>query len=410
MVVVLLSDNKESVYRKVQRCLFFLRRLKNAHQSPKILISLLKQSLELQLSQSQAALQQLQSQFNQEREQLSQQLKELQREHQRREHRLQEAHCCALSTMEEARQHQIMALEERLKQEQREEVQALKEAHRRTLEILRQQSEQELQTLRYELEDEGKAMLASLRSELNHLHATAVEHLKQIHLKENTVAKKELENTLHHSREQEQELLGRISELQVDVCSRSNRITDLDHEIHSLNQTIDTLTRELELKGKEVLRVRSETNHQIRAHEQDLGKRHERELGELSGAHHRETHIMLADFNKAQEVLRDKISALQILLEGTEDKFRNRESRPEDLAAIAELRAMVTERETLVKKLVDDKKFYQLELVNRETGFSKVFNSSANVGVINPLVKKLQNVHVIETVLVKIVSCQASGS
>ncbi|MEQ2161087.1 hypothetical protein GOODEAATRI_006176, partial [Goodea atripinnis] len=28
-----------------------------------------------------------------------------------------------------------------------------------------------------------------------------------------------------------------------------------------------------------------------------------------------------------------------------------------------------------------------LELVNRETGFNKVFNSSANVGVINPLIK-----------------------
>lgn len=82
---------------------------------------------------------------------------------------------------------------------------------------------------------------------------------------------------------------------------------------------------------------------------------------------------------------------------------------------IAELREMVSEREALVKKLVvsrvsappsptgtptassvrrintflfqDDKKFYQLELVNRETGFSKVFNSSANVGVINPLIK-----------------------
>lgn len=35
----------------------------------------------------------------------------------------------------------------------------------------------------------------------------------------------------------------------------------------------------------------------------------------------------------------------------------------------------------------DDKKFYQLELVNRETSFSKVFTSSANVGVINPLIK-----------------------
>lgn len=96
---------------------------------------------------------------------------------------------------------------------------------------------------------------------------------------------------------------------------------------------------------------------------------------------------MLSDFNKAQELLKDKISALQILLEGTEDKFRNRESRHEDLQVIAELKDMVTEREALVKKLVDDKKFYQLELVNRETGFNKVFNTSPNVGVINPLIK-----------------------
>lgn len=50
-----------------------------------------------------------------------------------------------------------------------------------------------------------------------------------------------------------------------------------------------------------------------RAHEQDLSKRHERDLGEMTVVHHRETQIMLADFNKAQEVLKDKISALQIL-------------------------------------------------------------------------------------------------
>uniref|UniRef100_A0A8C8J7Q0 Protein FAM184A/B N-terminal domain-containing protein n=1 Tax=Oncorhynchus tshawytscha TaxID=74940 RepID=A0A8C8J7Q0_ONCTS len=351
-------------------------------------ISLLKQSLELQLSQSQGALQQLQVQFSQEREHLSQQLQELQLEHQRREHRLQEAQRCAHGTLEDARQHQLRALEERLKQEQREEVLALKDAHRRTLDILRQQSEQELQTLRFELEDEGKAMLASLRSELNHLHATAIEHLRQIHLKDNTAAKLELQGlAITSCASHIQDLLGSISDLQQEVSCRTHRITDLDHEIHSLNDTISTLTRELELKGKEVLRVRSEANQQIRAHEQDLTKRHERELGELSAVHHRETQIMLSDFNKAQELLKDKISALQILLEGTEDKFRNRESRHEDLQVIAELKDMVTEREALVKKLVDDKKFYQLELVNRETGFNKVFNTSPNVGVINPLIK-----------------------
>ncbi|KAJ7991286.1 hypothetical protein DPEC_G00295750 [Dallia pectoralis] len=357
-------------------------------------ISLLKQSLELQLSQSQGALQQLQTQFSQEREHLSQQLKELQIEHHRREHRLQEVQHCALGTLKDSRQHQLRALEERLKQEQSEEVLALKDVHRRTLDILKQESEQELQTLRFELEDEGKAMLASLRSELNHLHATAIEHLRQIHLKENTTAKLKLEGALEQSQQQEEDLLGRISDLELDVCCRTNRITNLDHEIHSLNETINTLTRELELKGKEVLWVRSEANLQIRAHEQDLTKRNERELGELSAVHHRETQIMLSDFNKAQELLKDKITALQIILEGTEDKFRNRESRREDLQVISELKSMVTEREALVKKLVvggqlkgDDKKFYQLELVNRESSFNKVFNTSPNVGVINPLIK-----------------------
>lgn len=42
-------------------------------------------------------------------------------------------------------------------------------------------------------------------------------------------------------------------------------------------------------------------------------KKHERELSELNAAHSRETQNMLSDFNKAQEVLKDKISALQIL-------------------------------------------------------------------------------------------------
>lgn len=50
-----------------------------------------------------------------------------------------------------------------------------------------------------------------------------------------------------------------------------------------------------------------------RAREQDLSKRLEREIEELNASHNRETQIMLSDFNKAQELLKDKISALQIL-------------------------------------------------------------------------------------------------
>lgn len=70
-------------------------------------ISLLKQSLEMQLSQSQSSLQQLQHQFSQEREHLRMQLDELQTEHQRRQQRLQEVHCCSMQDMEHARQRDL---------------------------------------------------------------------------------------------------------------------------------------------------------------------------------------------------------------------------------------------------------------------------------------------------------------
>ncbi|AWP20363.1 putative protein FAM184A-like [Scophthalmus maximus] len=330
-------------------------------------ISLLKQSLEMQLSQSQSSLQQLQHQFGQEREHLRMQLDELQTEHQRRQHRLQEAHCCAMQDQERTRQRDLKK-------------QYSSCATYRAI-VWKRHDERLSCSLR-------ACRLTSLRSELNHIHASAIEHLRQTHQQESAVAKVELEKTLEHNRIQERELLSRITELQEEVSRRKNHIAQLDHQIHTLNENISTLTKELELKGKEVLKIRSEANQQIRVHEQELVKRHERELAELSAVHSRETQNMLSDFNKAQEVLKDKISALQILLEGSEDKFRNRESRPEDLQIIAELKDMVSERESLVKKLVDDKKFYQLELVNRETNFNKVFNASPNVGVINPLIKQ----------------------
>lgn len=41
---------------------------------------------------------------------------------------------------------------------------------------------------------------ASLRSELNHLHASAIEHMRQTHQQETAAAKQEVENALEQSR------------------------------------------------------------------------------------------------------------------------------------------------------------------------------------------------------------------
>ncbi|XP_067149899.1 protein FAM184A [Apteryx mantelli] len=351
-------------------------------------ISLLKQNLEMQLSQSQSSLQQLQAQFSQERQRLTQEIQELEEEHQQRHKSLQEAHILAFQNMEETKEQEQKELEERLQQKHSEELQALKETHKQAMEGFKLEMEQELQTLRFELEDEGKAMLASLRSELNHQHAAAIDQLRRNHQQELVAARLELERSIELGRRQEKEFLCRISDLQDELRHRDHHIAELDKEILHLHENISALTKELEFKGKEVLRIRSESNQQIRMHEQDLSKKHEKELDVLTADHIREKQSMLADFNKTQELLKEINSALQISLEEMEEKYKTRESRPEDLQLISELKDLIAERDQLIKKLIEDKKFYQLELVNRETNYNKVFNASPNVGVINPLVKQ----------------------
>ncbi|EPY78494.1 Temporarily Assigned Gene name family member-like protein, partial [Camelus ferus] len=351
-------------------------------------ISLLKQNLEIQLSQSQTSLQQLQAQFTQERQRLTQELEELEEQHQQRHKSLKEAHVLAFQTMEEEKEKEQRALENHLQQKHSAELQSLKDAHRESMEGFRIEMEQELQTLRFELEDEGKAMLASLRSELNHQHAAAIDLLRHNHQQELAAAKMELERSMDMSRRQSKEHMCRITDLQDEVRHREHHISDLDKEVQHLHENISALTKELEFKGKEILRIRSESNQQMRLHEQDLNKRLEKELDVMTADHLREKNIMRADFNKTNELLKEINAALQVSLEEMEEKYLMRESKPEDTQLIAELKAMLTERDQVIKKLIEDNKFYQLELVNRETNFNKVFNSSPTVGVINPLSKQ----------------------
>eukprot|EP00062_Callorhinchus_milii_P014336 gi/632963385/ref/XP_007897850.1/ PREDICTED: protein FAM184A isoform X2 [Callorhinchus milii] len=351
-------------------------------------ISLLKQNLEMQLSESQASLQKLQCQFNHERQRLTQQLQEMQEEHKQRQMSVEDAHQIAIRKLEESKERELTEMEEGLYQQHMEELQSLKETHRLNIETLQKETRQQLQNLKTELEEEGVALLASVRSELNYQHAIAIDQLSQGQQQELAGARKELDWTIDLHRLKEEELLERISKLEEEAQRREHRIKELDEENLSVHENLNTLTKELEMKGKEVLKIRSEANQQIRAYEQDIHKKQEKELKDLEAARMREMQSMLTEFDKAQELLKEKISVSEHMLEEAEEKYRNREARPEDLQFINELKEMITERDQLMKKLMDDKKFYQLELVNRETNFNKVFNANPNVGVINPLAKQ----------------------
>merc|ERR1719354_967971 len=83
-------------------------------------------------------------------------------------------------------------------------------------------------------------------------------------------------------------------------------------------------------------------------------------------------------------MLKDKINNLNLQIEELEDQYERRDSRDEDLEMIVQLKLAVEQKEHQIQQIMVDKKYYQMELVNRETNYNKVFNSNPNVGVLNP--------------------------
>jgi hypothetical protein len=62
-------------------------------------------------------------------------------------------------------------------------------------------------------------------------------------------------------------------------------------------------------------------------------------------------------------------------------KYKNRESRPEDVARIKKLAELCQEKDAQIKKTQEELKFFKLELLNREENFNKMFNRQPTVGV-----------------------------
>jgi hypothetical protein len=75
-------------------------------------------------------------------------------------------------------------------------------------------------------------------------------------------------------------------------------------------------------------------------------------------------------------------------LEEMEERFRNRESRKEDVERIHELELVVSRQQAVVDQTIEELKFYKLELLNREENYNQRFGRSPNVGIMNVLPSK----------------------
>ncbi|KAL5022301.1 hypothetical protein ScPMuIL_001456 [Solemya velum] len=350
-------------------------------------ISILKASIQNKESTSSKEMEEFRNQTEEERRRLEKELLNAANEYALKIQTMEAAQTEKVKKMKEHYEQQIAELENQMKTKHMEDLQSHLTAHKVAMENLKHEEKSrhlfELETLKAEHRNDQE----DLRNDLYQRHSSELKHLNNAHDSQMNAARMELDRAVEISKQKDYDHSMRVEELQGEVTHRERHITNLRSEVSQLQNSIDQLTRDLEMRGNEIQKIKMEATIQIRQREEQLERSHETDLDNLKADHLRETQHLVTQFNQAQEMLKDKISSLQILLEEAEEKYLNRDSRPEDLELIEQLRDSVLEREAKVKQLIDEKRFYQLELVNRETNFNKVFNTAPNVGVLNPLQK-----------------------
>lgn len=277
--------------------------------------------------------------------------------------------------------------ESELKSRHMEELQGLLTANKAALDSANQLQQREREQALAELALQHQEEKVSLQEELQQQKDNELEALGQDHKAQLNAARMELQRAVEISKQKDKDHELAAEELRSEIGHREQHVRNLQEQVGQLQQEIERLKSAMKAKIAEVKQAHKEASINLKLQEEKLTKINEAALESLAADHHREQQDLLAQFNAAQEMLKDKISELQIELEEANERYAQRESRPEDLEAIESLRCEVQEREVRIKDLIDEKRFYQLELVNRETNFNKVFNTTPNVGVLNPFQK-----------------------
>ncbi|DAZ98963.1 TPA: hypothetical protein N0F65_000495 [Lagenidium giganteum] len=158
------------------------------------------------------------------------------------------------------------------------------------------------------------------------------------------------------------------------------------NDVERLSALLDARTREMLERVTSLERTHREDVDTLKqAAKQDLDRLLEENLAETK---------QLSDhFETTRQLMVDQVTALKRTVGEWEVKYAQRDSRPEDLARIADLERLVLEKEALVRQTLDEMAFFKRELLNREEMYNKTFARTPNVGVLQVLKPHVQLQH-----------------
>jgi hypothetical protein len=122
--------------------------------------------------------------------------------------------------------------------------------------------------------------------------------------------------------------------------------------------------------------------------ENDTNLRNEKEasqkaLMEQQDRFEADMRLIKMEFAEDRDRYERSLQDAQLEYSALEEKYQNRESRPDDLARIQQLEYEMVEKDELVKSTRDEMLYLKRELMNREESYNSKFNAKPVVGVMN---------------------------
>jgi hypothetical protein len=176
-----------------------------------------------------------------------------------------------------------------------------------------------------------------------------------------------------------------INELSEEKTQTSILLFKQKSKSEQLAAELSNIHKQLEMKSQEIATAKVEAITQLKMKEEALTSVHRAELDALHSQYRHQSQALLNDFNKAKEILTLKLQESERRLFEAEEKYKKRESRQEDLEYIKELKKVVSEQEYKLKEMMTEKKVYEMELINREKNYNKLFNATPLTGILDPL-------------------------
>ncbi|XP_067829932.1 protein FAM184B-like [Heptranchias perlo] len=353
-------------------------------------ISELQEKLKKQREQHEALVSSLQKEQHKMRDQLSQQIEtkwkekvrfdsDKLRERLKREYTSDKQ--SALAHLQQEKEHEMKILQEKW-QNLTVALEIELTDMKKNLEQQTKTSQDALQLLQSQFNKEREKLLQNVQytTALNQDLKSQLETLKQQALKNGEKSKQQ--------EIVEDNYQNQLKALKEDLSKSQGEASELQKEKTLLQDAMSLLNKELESKNQEAIQHRSKEEQHQKSLGEELKVKHEKEINYLKQNHLKEIQGIVSDFSSAQTRLQAKIVSLETELKEMEEKPRKHESKPEDLHHISKLQDKLSERDQVIKRLLDERRFQQLAMANSESNINRSFARSPKPGSFTPTMKK----------------------